>query len=234
MKYNDDEKNIHAGHRGRLLDTVCNAGIETLSSVQAMEFILTYIFPRGDVNPLAHRLLDKFGNIASVLDAEESELMTVRGIGERAAKLIRQLTEIFFLYQTCKRTKRENLSGYDAIFDYSEQLLRFKNNEELFIVGLDCSKNIIAKRKLASGSINMVGITPLQISNFLSSTHAAMVFVTHNHPGGAAVPSDQDKSATEYLSNLCQTLGVQFIDHVLVGEDGVYSFSYKSKVREFF
>ena len=97
MKYNDDEKNIHAGHRGRLLDTVCNAGIETLSSVQAMEFILTYIFPRGDVNPLAHRLLDKFGNIASVLDAEESELMTVRGIGERAAKLIRQLTEIFFL-----------------------------------------------------------------------------------------------------------------------------------------
>ena len=231
---NVEDKNMHAGHRGRLLETVCRAGLDTLSEIQQMEFILFYIFPRGDTNPLVHRLLDKFGNVASVLEADENELTSVYGVGERAAKMLKQLVEIFFVYTTCKRTKRENLEEYTGIYDYCEQLLRFKTVEELYIVGVDCMKNIIGRRKLASGSINMVGITPLQISNFLASTKAAMVFITHNHPGGAATPSGQDKSATEYLSNLCATLGVTFIDHILIGEDGVYSFTYHSKVREFF
>ncbi len=229
-----DEKNIHAGHRGRLLDTIYKAGIEAVSEVQAMEFILTYIFPRGDVNPLAHRLLDKFGSIANVLEADLTELVTVHGIGERAAKMMNELTDIFYLYSTCKRTKRENLSGYDALFDYSEQLLRFKNVEEFYIVGLDANKNVVGRRKLATGSINMVGIKPLQVSNFLSSTHSAMVFVMHNHPGGKAEPSKQDKLATEHLIKLFTTLGVAYLDHVLVGADGVYSFFKSKKVREFF
>lgn len=229
-----DEKNIHAGHRGRLLDTIYNAGIEAVSEIQAMEFILTYIFPRGDVNPLAHRLLDKFGNIANVLDADLTELVTVHGIGERAGKMINELADIFYLYATCKRTRRENMSEYNAVYDYTEQLLRFKNVEEFYIVGLDSMKNVVGRRKLASGTINMVGITPLQVSSFLSSTHSAMVFITHNHPGGKAEPSGQDLEATKYMQDLFKTLGVLYIDHILIGADGVYSFGKNKKVREFF
>lgn len=231
---NTDDKNIHAGHRGRLLDTVYNVGIESVSEIQAMEFILTYIFPRGDVNPLAHRLLDKFGSIANVLDADLGELVTVHGIGDRAGKMIKELTEIFFLYSTCKRSKRENIAGYNNLYDYSEQLLRFKNVEEFYIVGLDSLKNIVGRRKLASGTINMVGITPLQISSFLTSTHSAMVFIAHNHPGGKAVPSEQDKTATVYMKNLFSALGVTYIDHILVGADGLFSFESNKRVREFF
>lgn len=50
----DDEKNIHEGHRQRLLDLAISAGVDNMSEVQVMELFLTYIFPRGDVNPLAH------------------------------------------------------------------------------------------------------------------------------------------------------------------------------------
>ena len=104
-----EEKNIHAGHRSRLLQTVVTAGLENISSVQAMEFILTYIFPRGDVNPIAHRLLDKFGSIGGVLDANVTDLMTINGIGERAAQMLSQLTEVFFLYTTCKKIGRAHV-----------------------------------------------------------------------------------------------------------------------------
>lgn len=229
-----EEKNIHAGHRSRLLQTVVTAGLENISSVQAMEFILTYIFPRGDVNPIAHRLLDKFGSIGGVLDANVTDLMTINGIGERAAQMLSQLTEVFFLYTTCKRGKKEQFKEFAGLYDYCEQLLRFKTTEELYIIGMDCRQHIIAKRKLGSGSINMVGISPMQISNFLASTHAAMVFITHNHPGGYAIPSTQDQTATAFLENLCNTLGVAFIDHYLVGEDGIYGFKKAEKVRHFF
>ena len=81
-----DESNIHAGHRERLIETVHKVGLTEISSIQAMEFILCYIFPRGDVNPLAHRLLDKFKKISFVLDASVEDLCEVKGMGQLSAK----------------------------------------------------------------------------------------------------------------------------------------------------
>lgn len=72
------EENIHAGHRERLLDTVIKCGIDNISEVQAVEFILCYIFPRGDVNPLAHRLLEKYRNIPTILEASIEDLASVK------------------------------------------------------------------------------------------------------------------------------------------------------------
>ena len=56
----DSKKNIHAGHRRRLMELAYKAGHENLSDIQAVELVLCYVFPRGDVNPLAHRLLDRY------------------------------------------------------------------------------------------------------------------------------------------------------------------------------
>ena len=228
-----NEKNIHEGHRQRLTELVHKAGLENLSQVQQMEFILFYIFPRGDVNPLAHRLLDKFGAIAHVFDADINDLQTVHGIGPRAAMMLTKIPEIFNIYTDCYLDKRISADDYSKIYDYSEQILRFKNTEELYIVGLNSLGKIISKRKLASGSINMVGVSPIIISNYLASSRAVMVFLTHNHPGESAQPSQQDEKATEFFQNICETLGCQYIDHVVVGDDGVYSFHSNRLVRKF-
>ena len=64
-----NKKCIHDGHRKRLVDTVDQVGLYGLSDVQALEYILFFIFPRGDVNPLAHRLLDRFNDTQTVLEA---------------------------------------------------------------------------------------------------------------------------------------------------------------------
>ena len=66
-KFDIDEKTMHDGHRKRLTATVHKVGLDGLSDVQALEYILFYIFPRGDVNPLAHRLLSRFNNVPTVL-----------------------------------------------------------------------------------------------------------------------------------------------------------------------
>ena len=89
MKDSDkDEKGkcIHDGHRKRLTETVNRVGLDGLSNIQVLEYILFFIFPRGDVNPLAHRLLDRFENVYTVLEASVEDLMDVKGIGEMAAQ----------------------------------------------------------------------------------------------------------------------------------------------------
>ena len=58
-KERPDEKNMHAGHRMRVIESYSRIDLDALSPHQVLEYILFYVFPRGDVNPLAHRLLDK-------------------------------------------------------------------------------------------------------------------------------------------------------------------------------
>ena len=85
----EKEKNPHAGHRKRLRDAYLRGGFEALSDVNRLELLLFYAFRQGDTNPLAHKLLDHFGSLSGVLDADIEQLMQVDGIGESSAILIR-------------------------------------------------------------------------------------------------------------------------------------------------
>ena len=119
---NDDVS--HDGHRKRLLDLVVNAGIDNMSDIQIVEYMLTYIFPRGDVNPLSHRLLDTYGNLTNIIDASSTDLMTVKGINERSAKKISMLGELFYAYSTAKLRKKCKVDCKADVLDIVEDVLR--------------------------------------------------------------------------------------------------------------
>ena len=227
------DENIHSGHRARLLDTVVKAGIENVSDVQALEFILTYVFPRGDVNPLAHRLLDEFGSVSNVLEAEVNSLQKVKGMGQTSAKRLFMLGELFFFYTQNKLSVKTKLQNYTQITDYFDELLRFQPIENFVILALDSSFNLKSKKVLATGSVKNVGLDPIKIADFISSTKPSYILFAHNHPGGSAKASSQDTEANEKFKDLIAKLGVKFVDHIVVGEDGIYSLGRKDFLRRF-
>lgn len=228
-----DEAHMHDGHRARLLDTLYNVGIENVSDVQAMEFILFYIFPRGDVNPLAHRLLHEFGTVANVLDADINSLKEIRGMGERSAKSLKLLGDLFFYYTQNKLSDKIVLSNLNQITDFFEELLRFEPKEKFLIIGLDPNYKLIQKKVVAIGSVKNVGITPSAITNFVASCCPTSVIFAHNHPGGKSSASSQDVEATDRLEKLLVCLGVKFIDHFIIGNDGIFSVKSKGRLRNF-
>ncbi len=228
-----DEKNIHSGHRERLLETVCNVGLQCLSKIQIMEFILFYIFPRGDVNPLAHRLLDKFKNISFVLDASVEDLMAVRGMGRTSARKLRSLVEIFNVYTSSKASRKGGLNTFGDIYDYAENLLRYKTTEEFYVFGFDNKGDYVADRCLARGTLNMVGIEMREISNFINTYKVPVVYVAHNHPGGTCVASTQDKLAAQQLRRKFEFNGCELRDNFIVGDDGIYSIDENMMKRVF-
>ena len=67
----------HDGHRERLTNLVEKSGLDNVSNIQAVEYFLTYIFPRGDVNPLAHRLLDKYETFANIINASVNDFLNI-------------------------------------------------------------------------------------------------------------------------------------------------------------
>lgn len=223
----------HGGHRERLTDLVLEAGIENVSEIQAVEFLLTYIFPRGDVNPLAHKLLDKFEKFSNILDAEVEDLVTIEGINTRSAKKIKLFSSILEMYNQSKFSNKTNLKNIGQFLDLLEGLLRLQSNENLYLFAIDHNFNLTMKRKYSLKNVREVGIPPFELFNFISSSKLSYLIVAHNHPYGSAIPSKNDHDAVSYIENLISSLGVKFLDSFIVAKDGIYSEKQSSFVRVF-
>ena len=78
----------HDGHRERLRARFRKEGMGGFAAHEALELLLTYAIPRVDVNPIAHRLIRRFGSLHAVLEAEPEETCQVEGVGPSAALLL--------------------------------------------------------------------------------------------------------------------------------------------------
>ena len=101
------EKQIHEGHRSRMYARVEREGLDGLAPHEVLEYLLYFTNARRDTNALAHALLDRFGDFASVLEASEEELMQVKGIGPATARMLHSMLPISRYYaRTCAGKRR--------------------------------------------------------------------------------------------------------------------------------
>ncbi len=222
---------IHAGHRERLFNLAFEVGLDKLSKIQTLETILCYIFPRGDVNPLAHRLLDHFGSLSAVLEADVNDIARVKGMGITSAKKLHLLSDINLVYALDKMKVNPKFESFADVYDYVENLLRFKNVEELYFIAVGANKACINTKLFARGTINMVGISINDLMLYLASTKAHALIIVHNHPNGNCKPSLQDQTAYERLKSMTEMANCQLLDCLIVGTDGLYSLENKSIAR---
>lgn len=219
----DDAKNIHEGHRQRLGDLFSAVGVDALSDVQAVEYFLTYIFPRGDVNPLAHKLLDEFGDFAHIVDADESELLRIDGLNKRSVQKISNFSELFYYYRTAKTRKKTKVRCRADIIDIVEDFLRFQETENMILLALSAGNVVTHKKIINLDSTKQVSISMKDLAFFLTSSKPTSCVIAHCHPYGKATPSSTDDESFSEIQNFCNACGINFIDSYIVGDDGVFS-----------
>lgn len=226
--------NIHRGHRVRLINTVDKCGLDGLSDIQVLEFFLFFVFPRVDVNPLAHRLLDKYKSISGVLEASVDDLKTVKGMGDVSAKKLHSFPRMFDMYMLDKSTRPLKKSSKSDIFDTIEGILRFKNTENLLLIAMNQRGEYLGERIFQKGSYDRIVIEQKDIALFVMNYHASGVVIAHNHPNGSIMPSRNDLISHEELMRRFEFGGVELIDNLIVGYDGIYSLKDKEVKRSFF
>lgn len=234
MKNTEDEKHIHDGHRQRLLELACKVGVENLTEVQAVELFLFYILPRGDVNPLAHRLINKFENLNNIVNADVLDLCQVMGLNKTSAMKISLVQQFFFKCITSRMGRKAVMTCKSDILDVVEDYLRFRNTEHMLLMALSHANMVTAKRLIASKNSGEVSLTALELTGFLSSSKPSSLVVAHCHPYGRAVPSDDDNDGFEMVKNVCFNCGVRLIDCYIVGEDGVFGMLEDKMVRSYY
>ncbi len=228
-----EEKCIHDGHRKRLLDLAINAGVENLSEIQRVELFLTYIFPRGDVNPLAHRLLEKFSTFSQIVDAEICDLIAIKGISEISAKKIKTYGDLFYCYTITRMGTKPRVTCIADVLDLIEDALRFRNAENIVMIAISPACLVTHIRRINMKMSAQVSISVLELTNFLATAKPSTFVIAHCHPYGRATPSEADNDAFKMIKNICDTVGVNFLDSFILGEDGVYSHVENTIVRYF-
>ena len=216
-------ENLHARHRRRLKKRVLEQGAEGLEPHVLLELLLTYAIARRDTNELAHRLLARFGTLRGVFDADMTELCKVDGIGEHSAILLKLVPELTRRYLDEESRPIRQLISTEDVRRYVMPKFIGARNGMLLLVVLGNKNQVLAGEFLQEGSINTVAVNLRQIVERIMALRATGVVVAHNHPGGFAIPSNEDVSVTRMLKGVLDPLGVKLLDHVVVADNDCVS-----------
>ena len=147
---------VHEGHRQRKKEQFREHGLDAFADHEALELLLYYAIPRQDTNPIAHRLIERFGSLEGVFSAPAYELQKVEGVGENAATLIR------LLFPLCRRVRTSG-GRHEVIFNTREnigsyfiELFLGERREVFYEVCLDAKGKLLACYRLAEGSPDQV------------------------------------------------------------------------------
>lgn len=214
------KENPHAGHRERMRKIILTGGIDSLPDHMVLEYILFYCLPRRDTNALAHALIDRFGSLRAVMDADPSELCKVDGVGENCAVFIKLIPQLCLRYSTSKLGKNADFTDLLCVADYlTEYYLPF-NAEVVTMLLLDNSGGLIGHEVLHEGSLNSSFVNTRKIAEIALRKGAASIILAHNHPGGQAIPSDADLLTTKNLMDALSAIQIDLRAHILVaGKD---------------
>jgi len=212
-------------HRKRLRERFERGGERALQNYEILELLLTYAIPRKDVKPVAKELIDTFGSLAGVLDADGEKLASVSGIGPRSAALIPLVKELCASYMTEKMRGRDLLGSPHAVVNFARLKLAGSANEQFMVIFLNVKNELIEFETMYEGTIDRAVVYPRRVMESALAHHAAGIILVHNHPSGHPDPSAEDKSITRAIAEAGRGLDIRVLDHVVVGGDGYYSFA---------
>lgn len=230
MKVTDKPANPHREHRTRVKQKFLRSGLDSFAPHEVLEMILFYAVPQKDTNPLAHRLLDRFGNLFGVFSARQEELCAVEGVSDHVATLLRLWLPATSYAMAEKRQEETPVFGsVGTIGDYFVSRYIGHSCETVYLLLLDNSYSYLDCVKVHEGSVNSVGITPRKLIELALYRHASMAVLAHNHPGGIAVPSSEDLQTTSNLAHAFSAVGIPLVEHILVAGETYSPLIYRSQ-----
>lgn len=218
-------QNLHAGHRQRVKLRYLAEGLDSFADHEALEMLLFYAIPMKDTNQLAHQLLNEFGSLANLFEADPQDIERRCGVSEHASLLISLIAALTRRYLQEKRGKRPLLTGSTQAGDYAVSLFIGRTYEAFYLICLNSQNRVNYASLVQRGTINEAPVYPRIIVETALRHQANAVIFAHNHPGGSLQPSTADRKITEQLIRALQPISIAVVDHIIVAGEKYYSFA---------
>ena len=223
----------HQGHRARLRERVAKDGLDSFHEHQVLEYALSFVIPYKDTNNLAHDLINKFGSLAGVMEADVSELIKVKGMGEVSASFLADFIKIYNCYEKSKMQTKATLTSPLLTYKYLKNLFKGKINEELYVVALSPQSKVIKVQRVAEGTATEAKVTIRDITDLMARLKVSNIIVAHNHPDGQAKPSQEDDKFTKALVTTLCINGSHLVDHMIISGNKHYSYRQSALIDKY-
>lgn len=214
--------NEHSGHRSRMRERFLHTHFDGFEAHQILEMILFYVYPRTDTNPLAHRLLEKFGSIAAIFDSPVDALVDA-GLTKNAATFLVMLPDISRVYLDDRNNNDSKIIDFERLGDYFAPKFIGRDEEVMILLLADAKGKEVYCGVVSKGSFHASEAPVRKIVDLAMRYNAATAVIAHNHPSGVALPSKADLSATKAVSQALDLVGVMLYDHIIVSDDDFVS-----------
>ncbi|MBQ3483175.1 MAG: RadC family protein [Clostridia bacterium] len=216
----EKKSSLHEGHRARLRERFLRDP-ESLADHELLELALFYTIPRRDTNDLAHSLIEEFGSLSGVLEADAELLKSVEGIRDAASTFLRMLGELSRRYAMSKLKPEQSPQVFDTPDKIAAYILPFYMGlkiERAYMLLFDNGMHLIDLFHIGDGSIASVTLSTRRIAEHAFRKGAVAAVLTHNHPGGISTPSAEDVAVTRRIEAALQLLEITLLDHFVFTE----------------
>jgi DNA repair protein RadC len=175
---------------------------------------------------LSKRILSSVDNNLNALGKLTiQQLMNFKGIGEAKAISIIAAMELGRRRRAEEAVELKKITSSKMIFEIMQPIIGELPHEEFWVFYLNNSNKVIAKLPLGKGGITGTVVDVRLIFKAAIEMCATGLILCHNHPSGTLVPSDADKQITTKIKAAGQNLDIQVLDHIIIAENGFYSFN---------
>ncbi len=188
--------------------------------------LLAILLRTGTKEKTALRLADDIlsldpNGLLYLQECSLEELAGVKGIGLAKACQIGAAVELGKRIATMPREERNIIKSTQDVADVFMEKMRYYKKEHFDVLLLDAKGNLIAVENVAIGDIASSIVHPRETFQSAIKRGAFAVILIHNHPSGDPTPSKEDIHVTERLSQAGEILGINVLDHIIIG-DGTY------------
>lgn len=230
----NEKENLHKNHRQRVKNNYINNGIDAFEDHKIIEMLLFYGLPQKDTNEIAHVLMNKFGSISGIMDADIEDLCTVKGISYHVASLIKLTRDLAKIYANERMAPGKTVSHIDDVANYIMKKYMYLDVERFGILGIDSNNKIKGFMFITEGTAGSTDVDlGVAVAKVLGKKWTNIV-LSHNHPSGNLKPSSKDIATTDTLVRYFKTVGVNVIDHLIVCDNDYLSIAGISNYKSIF
>jgi len=200
-------------------------GAQALSDAELLAiFLRTGVKGKSAVD-LARTLLNDFGSLRQLLDADLTQFCQVKGLGEAKYILLQATLELSRRYLAEKLNRGDALSGPEDTQQFLMAKMRHYRQEVFACLYLDNRHRVISYDEMFYGTVDMAAVHPREIVQRALKYNASAIILAHNHPSGVAEPSHADRDLTTRLQKALALIDVRVLDHFVIGDGEAVSFA---------
>ena len=194
-------------------------GPEAMSEEELLAIMIRTGTKEKDSLALAKQILEMIPehNLLGLFHCKWQDLLRIDGIGEVKAIKIMCIAELSKRISKTQAQKRLKFNHPATVAEYYMESMRHLEQERVLLIILDKKLGFMNDLELSKGTISASLLSPREIFISALKENAVQIMLLHNHPSGDSTPSKKDIAFTEHLYEVANLLGIELIDHLVIG-----------------